>query len=113
MLQQQLPIVVPVASAVGFWLLVGICPDNWPRRWPPKGPPPPPWGSKVLGAVAGVASGWIFTGASGIGVSSILELAATGVFAFAGAYAARSIAAGLVGAPASEVEMEGAAAFRR
>jgi hypothetical protein len=99
-----------------YWGLVGICPENWPRRWPPRvPPPPPPWWSKLVGLAAGVASGWAFTGAAGIGGSSpapMLEFAATGAFALAGAYAARSIAARAVPVTESEVGIDSAAAFR-
>jgi hypothetical protein len=126
----ELPTFAPVGAFIAYWALVGICPDNWPFNWPPRrrpprvppgvrgplgpGPMPPPW-ARVLGAAAGVAGGFVFTGVAGAGLVSsapILDFAATGVFALAGAVGARALAAQFSPEPEVSMEVEGAAAFR-
>jgi drug/metabolite transporter (DMT)-like permease len=92
-----LPEYAPAAGFILYWALIGfdICPPwPWPRPWP--GPPPPPWPPwfSLVGIVAAIVSGLVFTNLAGVGTSpggSIVEFATTGVFAAVGAFAARAL----------------------
>lgn len=47
-----------------LWALAGWCLTGYPRWWwhiPRPDPPPPWWQFKLIGAVAGVIGGWVFT----------------------------------------------------
>ena len=88
------------AGLFGLWLLVGWCGTPWPRRWPPP-PDPDPWWYRVIGALAGVAGGWVYStlwpAADGV---TALYAAATSLGAIVGSIIVQDVIAGVRGGAA-------------
>jgi len=83
-------------ALLGFWFLVGICPDwwpRWPRRWPPPPPPPDPWWLTIVSGIGGVIGGWAFSTAFGPGPDGVT--AAYAFTTFAGALTGGIVLGGL------------------
>jgi hypothetical protein len=112
------PTYASLVAFLAFWALVGICPENWPRRWPPPpipdpgprpdplgpGPRPPPLWAKFVGIGGAILAGFAFAGAApaGVGTSPSVDFALTGIFALAGAFGAREVAGRLAPAAAPQ-----------